>query len=169
MACAPGRIHILGEHTWFFKDKTLSMAVNLPVYIGVSKRSDTNLRFNFVQLKEKKRSTLSSLKYKKEDKWANAIKSVIYGFGASGFECSGMNFTVYSEILPSAGFGITNAVKIASAWAIKELHRFKCPLEEIMRVLERANMQFYGNAGFNFTVIHSKENSLVLTDYAKNT
>ena len=172
MACAPGRVHLLGEHTWFFKDKTLSMAVNLPVYIGVSKRSDANLRFNFVQLKEKKRSTLSSLKYKKEDKWANAIKSVIYGFGASGFECSGMNFTVYSEILPSAGFGITNAVKIASAWAIKELHRFKCPLEEIMRVLERANMQFYGNAGFkadNFTVIHSKENSLVLTDYAKNT
>ncbi|MBP5465244.1 MAG: galactokinase family protein, partial [Treponema sp.] len=44
VAVAPGRFHLIGEHSWFFKDKTLSMAVNLPVYVAVSKRDDTNLR-----------------------------------------------------------------------------------------------------------------------------
>ena len=86
-ASAPGRFHLIGEHTWFFKDKTLSMAVNLPVYVSVSKRTDTNFLFNFFQLQDKKKCSLSALKYKKEDKWANAIKSVIYGFIACGFEC----------------------------------------------------------------------------------
>ena len=171
VSCAPGRVHMLGEHTWFFKDKTLSMAVNLPVYVSVSKRDDTNLRFNFVQLKEKKRGAVSSLKYKKEDKWANAIKAVIFGFAACGFECSGMNFTVYSDILPYAGFGITTAIKIAAAWAVRELNRFKCNSELMMQVLEKGNRQFFGNTSFkadNFTAVFSKENSLVLTDHSRS-
>ena len=41
VATAPGRFHLIGENTWFFKDKTLSMAVNLSVYIAVSKRTDS--------------------------------------------------------------------------------------------------------------------------------
>ena len=77
---APGRFHLCGEHSWMFRDKTLSMAVNLPVYVAGSLRDDTSFRFNFVQLEEKKHANLSSLKLKKEDKWANSVKSVLYGF-----------------------------------------------------------------------------------------
>ena len=40
---APGRFHLIGEHSWFFRDKTLSMAVNLPVYVAVSVRDDASL------------------------------------------------------------------------------------------------------------------------------
>ena len=76
---SPGRFHLLGEHSWFFKDKTLSMAVDLPVYVAVSKRDDMNLKFYFEQLNENKRANLSSLKIRKEDKWANAIKAIVYG------------------------------------------------------------------------------------------
>ena len=40
VAKAPGRFHLIGEHSWFFKDKTMSMAVNLPIYVAVSKRDE---------------------------------------------------------------------------------------------------------------------------------
>ena len=43
---APGRFHLIGEHSWFFKDKTLSMAVNIPVYVAVSKRTDSSVKFH---------------------------------------------------------------------------------------------------------------------------
>ena len=43
----PGRFHLLGEHSWFCKDKTLSMAVNLSVYIAVSPREDAAAHFYF--------------------------------------------------------------------------------------------------------------------------
>ena len=104
IAVAPGRFHLAGEHTWFFKDKTLSMAVNLPVYVSASLREDTSFKFYFVQLEDEKHTNLSSLKLKKEDKWANSIKSILYGFYSGGFELKGIDFTIYSEILPSAGF-----------------------------------------------------------------
>ncbi len=171
VAVAPGRFHLIGEHSWFFKDKTLSMAVNLPVSVAVSKRSDANLRFYFVQLDDRKRGNLASVKFRKEDKWANAVKSIIYGFSSGGFDCAGMNVTICSDTLPSAGFGITTAIKIASMWALKELNGFRCTRNELLQVIERANRLYFGCANYkadNFTAIFSKENSLVLTDYSKN-
>ncbi|MBO5607364.1 MAG: galactokinase [Treponema sp.] len=172
VAMAPGRVHLIGEHCSFFKDKTLSMAVNLPVYVAASKRQDTNLRFYFVQMGERKRGGLSNLKFKKEDKWANAVKSVIYGFSSSGFECGGVDFTIYSNILPSAGFGITTAIKIATAWAVKSLFKFRCGEDAMVKVLEKANKQFPGMYNFRadiFTGVYSKENTIVLTDHARGT
>ncbi|MBO4404138.1 MAG: galactokinase [Treponema sp.] len=169
IAEAPGRFHLIGEHTWFFKDKTLSMAVNLPVYVAVSKRKDNALIFNFVQLEDKKKATLPLLKYKKEDKWANVLKAVIYGFQQSGFEVPGMNFTVYSEMLPSAGFGITTAIKVAGAWAIKELNSFRCSEQTLLKILDIANRKFLGTDNHladSLAAIYSKEKSLILTDYA---
>ena len=171
ISTAPGRFHLVGEHSWFFKDKTLSMAVNMPVYIAASRRDDSNLRFYFVQLNEKKRANLVSLKFKKEDKWANAIKAVIYGFNSGGFTCSGMNFTVYSDKLPSAGFGITTAIKVAATWAIKEVMGFKCSEDQLLQVLERANrlfLQTENRRADNYTAIYSKKDSLIATDYSRN-
>ena len=124
VATAPGRFHLIGEHSWFFKDKTLSMAVDLPIYVAISKRDDTSLRFYYVQLDDRKRSNLSSLKLKKEDKWANAIKAVIYGYTSGGFDLSGMDITIYSDIKPSAGFGVTTAIKTATLIAIKNYLMF---------------------------------------------
>lgn len=170
VASAPGRFHLIGEHTWFFKDKTLSMAVDLPVHVAVSRRKDTNLRFFYPQLGEKKRAGLASLKYKKEDKWANAVKAVLYGFQSGGFDCEGMNVTVYSDILPSAGFGITTAIKVASAWAVRELMAFRLDDRQMLQVIERANRLFLQCEDFradNFAAIYSKPHSLVLTDHAR--
>ena len=60
IAQAPGRFHLCGEHSWIFRDKTLSMAVNLPVYVSGSLRDDETFKFNFVQLEEKKHANLTS-------------------------------------------------------------------------------------------------------------
>ncbi len=126
IAVAPGRFHLVGDHSWFFKDKTLSMAVNLPVYVSVSKNKDSIIRSYFYQIDDRKRSGLSNLKNRKEDRWANALKSVVYGFLSAGFEITGIDVTVYSEILPSAGFGITTAIKVAFAIALKNLFDISC-------------------------------------------
>ncbi|MBS7241090.1 galactokinase [Treponema sp.] len=169
IAQAPGRFHLCGEHSWMFRDKTLSMAVNIPVYVSGSLRDDTTFKFNFVQLEEKKHANLSSLKLKKEDKWANSVKSVLYGFTSGNFSLKGIDFTIYTDILPSAGFGITTAIKVASAWIIRELCGLKCNQDQMIKVLERANRNYYGmddHCADTYAALFSKDNSLVLTDYA---
>ena len=169
----PGRFHLMGEHScWFFKDKTLSMAVNIPVYVAVSLRDDSLLRFHFVQLKEKKKSDLANLKVKKEDRWANILKAVVYGFSEGGFALKGMDFTVYSEILPSAGFGITSAIKAGTALAIKKVQKLNCTDAQLLQVLDKANRLFLKTGNLiadNFAALYSEQGSMILTDYGKQT
>ncbi|MBQ9495679.1 MAG: galactokinase [Treponema sp.] len=172
IAVAPGRFHLIGEHSWFFKDKTLSMAVNLPVYIAVSKRSDSSLKFYFKQSGERKRANLSSLKFKREDKWANAVKAIVYGYASGGFSVSGMDVTVYSDILPSAGFGITTAIKAASAVAIRALFNMKCSDVEMLQAIERGNKLFLEIGNYNadnYAAVYSKAGKLLITDHSKGT
>ncbi len=172
VAKAPGRFHLIGEHSWFFKDKTMSMAVNLPIYVAVSKRDDTSIKFYFHQLNERKKASLTSLKMKKEDRWANAVKAIVYGFTSGGFTLGGMNITIYSETLPSAGFGITTAIKAAAAVAIKSLFELNCSDMELLQVIERGNRRFLQNNNYiadNFAALFSKKNNIIITDHFKNT
>lgn len=171
-ATAPGRFHLIGENTWFFKDKTLSLAVDLPVYVGISKRDDSALHFYFHQLDDRKKSTITSMKYKKEDRWANAIKAVLYGFTSGGYDLGGMDVTVYSEILPSAGFGVTTAIKVAAARAVWQLFNLNCDDVKLLQVVERANKLFLQQVNHNadnFAAIFAKKDNFIVTDYSKNT
>lgn len=159
---APGRFHLIGENTWFFRDKALSMAVNLPVYVSISRRDDMAVKFYFTQLDDRKKANLSNLKYKKEDRWANAIKAVLYGFLSGGVELKGMDITVSSSILPSAGFGITTAIKVAVAKAV--WHLFSLQFDEAMmvQVVERGNRLFLlqeNHNADNFSAIYAKKGS----------
>lgn len=168
---SPGRFHLIGEHSWFFKDKTLSMAVNMPVYVSVSRRHDTSLRFYFSQIDERKKSGLASLKFKREDRWANALKSVIYGFVSAGFPLMGMDIMVYSDILPSAGFGITTAMKVALAVAVKSLFLLPLSDADLLQILECGNRRFLRAENLladNITALFAQKGSLLVTDYFKS-
>ena len=169
VVCTPGRFHLIGEHSWFFRDKTLSMGVNLPVYVAVSFRDDAAFHFYFPQLKDRKKISMLGMKYRKEDRWANSIKAMIYGFISGGFEIKGMNFTIYSDILPSAGFGINTAMKVGSAYAINELQKLNCDEPQILQAMARGNLRFLNSNHYLSDIlaaIHSNKKSLVLTDHA---
>lgn len=169
VVCTPGRFHLIGEHSWFFRDKTLSMGVNLPVYVAVSFRDDAAFHFYFPQLKDRKKISMLGMKYRKEDRWANSIKAMIYGFTSGGFEIKGMNFTIYSDILPSAGFGINTAMKVGSAYAINELQKLNCDEPQILQAMARGNLRFLNSNHYLSDIlaaIHSDKKSLVLTDHA---
>lgn len=165
---APGRIHLLGEHSWYFKDKALSLAVDLPVYVLVSLRQDNNLRFYFHQLNERKRSSLPAMRFRKEDRWANAFKGVLSSFLAAGYESQGMNVTIYSDVLPSAGFGINSAIKVASAYALKKLIAPKAEDEDLVEYIDSANRFFMNSTSYLadiFTPLFARKNTCVLTNY----
>ncbi|MBQ4330312.1 MAG: galactokinase [Spirochaetaceae bacterium] len=170
LVSTPGRFHLIGEHSWFCKDKTLSMAVNLPIYVAITVRDDAMVRFNFIQMNERKRCNLSNLKFRKEDRWANSIKAMIYGFTSGGFSVPGMDITIWSEILPSAGFGITTAMKVGTAFGIKSL--CGCSEVQMLQAIERGNKLFLGAGNYVadiFAAVYAQPNSCILTDHAANT
>lgn len=169
---APGRFHLAGEHSWYFKDTTLSMAVNIPVYLMATVRNDNVVRFYFPQLKERKRCNLATLKYRREDRWANSVKAIIAAFMETVPVTTGLDITIYSEVLPSAGFGVNTAIKVAAALAYKALFAPKTSNEELLEIIEIANRE-YLDVGHYLSDINvclfGQEGSCLLTDHWKNT
>jgi len=169
---APGRFHLIGEHTWFFKDKTLSMAIDIPVYIAASVRNDASLRFFYFQKGDRKKSNVTTCKYRKEDKWSNIIKAIIAGFTECGFPCKGLNITLWTDIQPNKGLGNTTAIKVATALMIKSLFYPKCSETTLLQAIERGNKYFLGVENYIadiYTCLFSEKNSCLLTDHRRNT
>ena len=164
---APGLFHLMGEYSWFFGDKTLSMAIDLPVYVSISPRTDNILRFYFYQSKERKKIPLSITKHRKEDKLANIVKGIIFGYNAEGYAFSGMDVTFYSEILPSVDMGILSALKVATAFAIKKLFKIRGNDNLILKVIKNCEVGYFSTdfyvSDIN-TILFSKKSSCVLTD-----
>ncbi len=166
---APGRFSLMGEHSWFFDDKTLSMAIDLPVYVAMSPRTDNILRFYFYQNKERKKIPLSITKPRKEDKFANIVKAIIQGYATEGYYFSGMDVTFYSEVSPSVGFGITSALKTATAFAMKKLFKIRGNEKLILQVIKNGEIDYFDTDFFVSdvnTAMFSKKSSCIVTDNA---
>lgn len=166
----PGRFHLLGEHTWFAKGNTLSMAINYNLYLSVSARTDQNFRLFSVSLGERKKISASNLKYRKEDRWANSVKAVISAFIEYGIRIPGLNFTVLSEIPADAGLGTPNALKVATSLALRALFAPNLTDAILVILVERANTHFLKTSAHRadiLTALSAKKGYVVRTDHQK--
>ncbi len=169
-ALAPGRFHLLGEHTWFAQGNTLSMAINHYLYAAASKRKDNNFRLFSVSLNERKKISSSGLKYKREDRWANSVKAVISAFNDFGYPVYGLNFSILSEIPADAGLGTPNALKTVTALILRKLFAPKLTKSELVDILEHANTKYlnsYPHRADILCALFAKANSCVSTDHRK--
>ncbi|MCK5198517.1 MAG: galactokinase, partial [Spirochaetales bacterium] len=91
IAQAPGVINLLAEHTDFFDGYVIQAAINNSVKIAISRRIDNSLRFYAADVGERKKTTIANLKYKREDRWANYIKGVLYEFIQLGYNFKGLD------------------------------------------------------------------------------
>ncbi len=168
----PGRFHLLGDHTWFAKGNTLSMAINYCLFLGVSSRTDQNYRLYSVALGERKKISASNLKYRKEDRWANSVKAVVNVFMEHGVRIPGLNFTILSEIPADAGLGTPNALKVATALSLRKLFAPSLSDATLVSLLERANTGFlktYAHRADILCALTAQSGYVVRTDHHKIT
>jgi len=146
IAQAPGRLHFLGEHGGTGAGLCLSAAIDRFVKVAVSPRKDTALRFYAPDLNERKRTTLASLRYKREDRWANYAKVAIQLFVDAGFPVRGLNFTITGNIPQHVGLASSSAIEVASAIALRGLLKARVTEAEIARKLAAIHEQYFERA-----------------------
>lgn len=117
IASAPGTLRLLGEHTEDSEGVVLSIALSQRVWVAVSPRRDSSLRFYAADLNERKRTSLANLKFKREDRWANLPKGVLSALFDQGAPAQGFNVTVAGDIPQGIGLGSSAAFVAASAAA----------------------------------------------------
>lgn len=163
----PGKITLSGEHTEYNDGVVISTAIDLNCTVSISKRDDNSLRVYSANYNERKKASLSNLKNKREDRWANYVKGVVVSIMQAGYTLSGMNITIYSEIPEKVGLGSSSAICLATACCIKKLFKIDLTwlnLVEASRFSESVFMGLYTGMDDSMTMFFSKENSLFYLD-----
>ena len=144
IAESPGRVHFLGEHGDSSNGLFLSAAIDRFIRVAVNVRKDNFFRFYAADFQERKRSTLINLKYKREDRWANYLKTAVFVFIRMGIPMKGLNFTVSGDIPQQVGLASSTAIETAAAVALRSLLHVQLSDDDLAEKLRDAHSIFFG-------------------------
>jgi galactokinase len=144
IAQAPGRVNLIGEHTDYNEGFVFPMAIDYFIQVAVSRRKDQHLRFLSADFRDRKRTSISNLRYKKEDRWANYPKGVVSVLLGRGYSLGGINFTVHGTIPQGAGLSSSAALEIAAGYAIQKLFGLTISGPDLARLAQEAENNFVG-------------------------
>jgi len=141
---APGKVNIIGEHTEYSQGYVLPVAINRSIRVALSARSDNSIRFFSPDYSERKKTSLSNLKYKKEDRWANYPKGVMASLIRIGCAFKGVNITISGDIPVGIGLASSSAVTIATVVGLKKLFDLVLTDIQIIEAARFAEVEFIG-------------------------
>ncbi|MCD6121339.1 MAG: galactokinase [Spirochaetales bacterium] len=141
---APGRINIIGDHTDYNDGYVFPMAIERYIWVALSRRKDSYIRFYSIDHEDRKRVNLQNLRYKKEDRWANYCKGVLSVFHNKGYSIGGLDMTVTGNIPEGAGLSSSAALEVATAFAIQNLFELKVSKVDLANYTQEAENKFVG-------------------------
>ncbi|MEW5816110.1 MAG: galactokinase [Spirochaetota bacterium] len=141
---APGSVNLMGEHTDYNEGFVLQAAISRSIMVAMSRRKDNSLRFFAADYNERKRTTITNLKYKREDRWANYAKGVLYELNQLGHSFKGIDITIKGDIPQGIGLAASSALCIAATVAAGHLFNLKLSDDQIIRSSTRAETTFIG-------------------------
>ena len=144
IAQAPGRVNLIGEHTDYNEGFVFPMAIDYYVLVAVSRRKDQHLRFYSLDFKDRKRTSLSNLRYKKEDRWSNYLKGIISVLQNRGYNSGGLSFSVKGNIPVGVGLSSSAALEVATAYAVQKLLGLEIAGPDLARLAQEAENSFVG-------------------------
>ncbi len=163
----PGKMDLFGEHGEYGKGSVLSLGIDRRFYVAVSRRQDNSLRFYSANLNERKKSSISALKFKREDRWANYCKGVIDALQQKGGRVQGMNLTLFSEVPMGIGLASSSAMVVATAVAVKTLFDLDIPDYHLIEAASWSERRFMGiHEGLSSPMVcyYAREGQLCLLD-----
>lgn len=166
IAEAPGRIHFLGEQGEPDSGFFLSAAIDRYIQVAVSSRKDNSFRFYASDLGERKRSTIANLKYRREDRWANYLKTAIVLFTELGYPMKGLNFSFSGNIPQNIGLASSTAIETAAAVALRSLLRVQISDLDFAKKLYETHLSLFNRSAslvdYQVCLLARKDQFLVL-------
>ena len=144
VASAPGTINLMGGHTDYNEGYVLQAGLGRSVSVAISRRKDNSLRFYAADFNERKRTTIANLKYKREDRWANYAKGVLFELLQLGHSYRGVDITISGDVPQGIGLGSSAALEVATAVAMRGLFEFDLSDMQIVHCSSRAETVFMG-------------------------
>ena len=162
VACAPGRVNLIGEHTDYNSGLVLPMAIDLACYAASAPNRDGMLRIYSENLKQARQWPIDQLgKLRASGDWSDYVIGV-----ARQLEFRrGRDLLVYSLVPLGSGLSSSAALEVSTALALGWAGDLPSP--ELAKLCRRAENDFIGlPSGImdQFVSVFGCENAAVLID-----
>ncbi len=144
IACAPGRINLLGEHTDYNDGFVLPLAIDLNVMFAVRARDDDLVQVYSMNMHESAHFHIQRMNVRATPRWAWYVQGVAWALHQAGHNISGLEGVIHSTVPVGAGLSSSAALEVAVAWAWNTLNRLNIGRKEIALLSQRAEVEFVG-------------------------
>ena len=163
---APGALTIMGNHVDSDDGFMIQAAIDMKLYVSISRRKDNSLRFYAVDFDERKRTSAVNIKFKREDRWANYIKGVLFSMENGGHIFKGLDITIMGNIPQSIGLASSSALESAFVLALSKLYDLNLPKEEVVKIIYNGEEKFLNSSkapsGIYSSLFGKKDNFLFI-------
>lgn len=140
VACAPGRVNLIGEHLDYNGGRCLPLALPHATYAAVAPRDDRTLVATSLQLRDTATVALGALGPGSVSGWAAYVAGVVWALLEAGWSLPGLDVVVDSRVPLGAGLSSSAALECALAVTLLEVAGVP-DTEEVRRTLVTACMR----------------------------
>lgn len=167
VSSAPGRLNLMGEHTYHGMGFIFSIAINHRAYVSLSSRSDEK----FVVYSNRNLAleifTKRSLDKIEKDEWITPVKALIKALLDNGYDLSGLNICIASDIPQSPNLADISASVVALSFGIRHLQNLEIEDIDLLHLCERVGKYLtssYENIFDHMASALARDNTGILID-----
>ena len=138
----PGVSTILGEFSQHCQGRVLCCANSQTLSVRLSESPDSQVHIRNTLTGDKKRFSLTNLKYRKEDKWGNYAKGIFYQLIEEGVSPRACDIVLEGDILKSDGPMLSAAISVGVLLALKKVQKLDIPDKDAAMLCFRACTSF---------------------------
>ncbi len=145
---------ILGEFSYYSHGKALYCTNDRHLYIALSESDDNQVHVYNSYTKDKKKFSLGSLKFRKEDKWGNYIKGVFFQLNEMGVALKPYNITIDGPVLKDGNANLAAVMSVGICFALNEDLKLTMDIKEMALLCHKSCIQYCGEL-YKFGVINA--------------
>ncbi len=117
----PQATTLLGVFSDYIKGWSLGCNSDGGITVTLSRRDDNIVRVVNIARQDKKKFSVSSIKYRREDKWANAAKAVFYELQKAGIKTCGFNILLSGRGCSLSSYSLSAQIYAGLLTALNKL------------------------------------------------
>lgn len=163
---SPGRVNLIGEHTDYNNGFVLPAAIDLAIYMALSKREDNKCKIFALDLNDHFEFELGELK-KSDKNWPNYIMGVIEQLQKKEYNIKGFNCVFGGTIPIGAGLSSSAALESGLIFSLNQIYDLGIEKIDMVKMAQKAENEFVGvNCGImdQFINIFGKEGNVLQID-----
>jgi len=145
VACAPGRVNLIGEHTDYNDGFVMPLAIDRAVWVAARPRADGRVCLHSLNYARDDEFALDGIaRATGADGWSNYVRGVAFMLRQAGYAVRGMDAVVWGDVPVGSGLSSSAAVQVATLIAFAGISGFAVDMVDAARLAQRSEIEFVG-------------------------